>query len=251
MRRPIIIGNWKMNMKILQGLNFLEDLEDIAKQMDKDYVLFDIGVAPQSIALRPMRLSAEYILIGAQNCSEHLSGAYTGELSAELLSEVRINFCIVGHSERRQYFNETDEMVNEKAKILLEQGVMPVICVGETLEQYEAGQTKEVIENQVEIAMKDLAIEKCVIAYEPVWAIGTGKTATAQIAQDVCLLIRSKIAEMYDLEKANKVRIQYGGSVNPENIKELMDCPDIDGALVGGASLKLDSFEKLIKYKEA
>jgi triosephosphate isomerase len=162
MRKPIIIGNWKMNMRILDGLNFLEDLEKIKKQMDKDMINhnLEIGIAPQAIALRPMILSSDNVLIGAQNCSEHLRGAYTGEISAELLAEIRINFCIVGHSERRQYFQETDELVNEKAKVLLEHKVMPVICVGETLEQYEANETKEVIEEQIAVACQDLEIEK-------------------------------------------------------------------------------------------
>ncbi|MDF9867464.1 triosephosphate isomerase [Bacilli bacterium PM5-3] len=241
MRKPIIIGNWKMNMSINGGVDFLKELEKVNADIE-------VGIACQSISLIDMKKHSDYVLIGAQNVNDNLSGAYTGELSAELLEEAKIDFCIIGHSERRQYYNESDEAVNKKAKLLLDKNIMPVICVGETLEQYEKNQTREVIEKQISIAAKDLDITKCVIAYEPVWAIGTGKSATSQIAQDVCKLIRTQISSMYSEKEANEVRIQYGGSVNPENIKELMSCLDIDGALVGGASLKIDSFEKLITY---
>ena len=242
MRKPIIIGNWKMNMAIAEGLEFIE-------QMNKISTKIEVGIACQAISLLPMKKAAsQNVLIGAQNINDELKGAFTGELSVELLEEAKIDFCIIGHSERRQYYNETDETVNKKAKLLLERDLLPVICVGESLEQYEAKQTKEVIEKQVTSAIKDLDVSKCVIAYEPIWAIGTGKSATAQIAQDVCHLIREKIADLTSKETADQVRIQYGGSVNPENINELMACPDIDGALVGGASLKIASFEKLITY---
>ena len=241
MRKPIIIGNWKMNMSIAAGLAFIEQLNKIESTID-------VGIACQAISLVQMKEKAHNVLIGAQNVNDNVSGAYTGEISVDLLSEAKLDFCLVGHSERRQYYNESDEAVNKKAKLLLERNIIPVICVGETLEQYEANETKAVIEKQISIATKELAIEKCVIAYEPVWAIGTGKSATSQIAQDVCHLIREKISEMYDTKKADLVRIQYGGSVSPENIGELMACPDIDGALVGGASLKIDSMTKLITY---
>lgn len=241
MRTPIIIGNWKMNMGIKEGVEFLKELETLK---------FDIqaGIGVQAISLVDMKKNASKVLIGAQNVHQELDGAYTGEISSELLAEANVDFCIVGHSERRQYYNETDENVNLKAKQLLSKDIMPVICVGETLEQYEANETKNVVEKQVEISCKDINIENCVIAYEPVWAIGTGKSATFEIAQNVCKIIREKLTEMYSQEDADKVRIQYGGSVKPETIADLMKCPDIDGALVGGASLKVASFEQLINY---
>ncbi|MDL2211463.1 triose-phosphate isomerase [Erysipelotrichaceae bacterium OttesenSCG-928-M19] len=241
MRKPIIIGNWKMNMQIADGLVFLNDLE-------KESYNIDVGIACQAISLIPMKEQAKKVLIGAQNTNDELNGAYTGELSVDLLKEAELDFCLVGHSERRQYYNESDETVNKKIKLLLEKQITPVVCVGESLEQYENKQTKEVIEKQIELALQDVDVKNCVIAYEPIWAIGTGKTATPEIAQSVCRLIRKKIASLTSVEIANKVRIQYGGSVNPENIKELMACEDIDGALVGGASLKINDFKKLISY---
>lgn len=242
MRKPIIIGNWKMNMSLADSLLFLQELDKIPFKID-------VGIAPQYLALPAMlNAKASSVLLGAQNAHESLSGAYTGEVSVALLKEIKADFCIVGHSERRQYYNETDGKVNLKAKQLLAHDITPVICVGETLSQFENEETAQVIREQVEVTCANLEIDRCVIAYEPVWAIGTGKTATSQIAQDICHLIREILTEMYSKELATKVRIQYGGSVNPENIVELMNCPDIDGALVGGASLDLTKFEKLITY---
>lgn len=241
MRKAIIIGNWKMNMGLREGLTFLGALENV----DTD---IEVGLAPQFVSLQVMINNADKVLIGAQNTHEAAAGAFTGEISSVLLKEIYADFCIVGHSERREYYNETDFKVNLKAKQLLEHDIMPIICVGETLAQFENNETNEVIKKQVNESCKDLNIENCVIAYEPVWAIGTGKTATSQIAQDVCLMIRNILSEMYSSDIANKVRIQYGGSVNADNIAELMACPDIDGALVGGASLDIDKFSKLITY---
>lgn len=240
MRKPIIIGNWKMNMGLKDGLIFLKELEQVTTNKE-------VGIACQAPLLERMKANAHNVLIGAQNVHEETKGAYTGEISVELLKELNVDFAIIGHSERRTYYNENDEKINLKAKQLQANNIMPVICVGETLEQFESGKTLEVINKQVEVACKDLDIEKCVIAYEPVWAIGTGKTATTEIAQNICSAIREKLSKLYNSEQANKVRIQYGGSVNESNIKDLLDSPDIDGALVGGASLKIADFIKLIE----
>lgn len=243
MRKPFIVGNWKMNMLQSEAIVFVEQLNNIPSYVE-------VGVAAQAISLTNLVGINKNILIGAQNVNDQLAGAYTGEISVELLKEAKVDFCIIGHSERRAYYNESDEKVNEKAKLLIERDITPIICVGESLEQYESKQTEEVIINQISIACANLAIEQCVIAYEPIWAIGTGKSATSQIAQAIALLIRNQLTKMYSLEQANKVRIQYGGSVKPTNIKEYMDCPDVDGALVGGASLKLEDFKQLINYEE-
>ena len=239
MRKPIIIGNWKMNKSIEDSIKFIKELEEYSFEGE-------VGIAAQSAALTSIKKCSKNILVGAQNVNDNISGAYTGEVSVELLKEVNVDFCLVGHSERRQYYNENDKSVNTKAKLLLEYDIIPVICVGETLVEYENNQTQQIIEKQIELSCQDLDIEKCVIAYEPVWAIGTGKTATSEIAQNVCYLIRNKLATMYTNELAQKVRIQYGGSVKPDNIKEIMGCTDIDGALVGGASLEVESFKQLI-----
>lgn len=240
MRKKIIIGNWKMNMSLKNGLDFLKQLEQVKTTKE-------VGIAAQAPSLYSMKQQASHILIGAQNVHEEKSGAYTGEISIELLQEMKIDFAIIGHSERRQYYNENDEKINLKAKQLLAHNIMPVICVGETLQQFEAGKTLDIINKQLEVACADLDIKNCVIAYEPIWAIGTGKTASVEIAQNICQAIREKISKMYSEKDAQDLRIQYGGSVNESNIKELLACPDIDGALVGGASLKIADFTKLIE----
>lgn len=240
MRKEIIIGNWKMNMSLKDGLEFLKQLEQVKTSKQ-------VGIACQAPSLYMMKQEAANILIGAQNVHEEKSGAYTGEISVELLQEMKIDFAIIGHSERRQYYNENDEKINLKAKQLQAHNIMPVICVGETLEQFEAGKTLDIINKQLEKACKELDIKKCVIAYEPIWAIGTGKTASVEIAQNVCQAIREKISKMYNEKDAQEVQIQYGGSVNEANIKQLLASPDIDGALVGGASLKIADFTKLIE----
>lgn len=240
MRKPIIIGNWKMNMSLKGGLSFLSKLEKSVNDQ------IEVGIAVQSVSLVEMINHSNNVLIGAQNCFYEDAGAFTGEVSPALLKEIKTKFCLVGHSERRTMFNETNEIVNKKALKLLDNNITPVICVGETLEEYEAKQTKAVIAKQIQASCQNLKIEKCLVAYEPVWAIGTGKTASTKEAQDVASLIRSELAKMYSADKAAKVRIQYGGSVDEHNIKELLKQDDIDGALVGGASLKINSFSKII-----
>ncbi len=244
MRKPIIVGNWKMNKTIAETKAFVEAVD--ASVTDTA----DFGIATPYLALQTAKAGAKKLIVAAENCHFKDNGAYTGEISVEMLKEIGIEWVILGHSERRQYFAETDETVNAKMLQVLKNDMTPIVCVGETLEEYEAGTTKEVCKTQTVGAFKDVCpacAARTVIAYEPVWAIGTGKTATNEIAQDVCQYIRSVVAELYGNEVAEQVRIQYGGSVKPEGLKELLEQPDIDGALVGGASLVEDSYIAMIK----
>ena len=247
MRTPIIAGNWKMNNTIEEGLKLVRDIKSQNLSKNVEAVLCvpftDIKSVKEAI-------KGTEIKVGAQNMHWEESGAYTGEISPIMLKELEVDYVILGHSERRQYFNETDETVNKKMKSALGHGIKPIICVGETLEQREANKEKEVVKNQIIKGFEDIDkknIENIVIAYEPIWAIGTGKTASADDANDMIAFIREIIGQLYgDLKDI--IRIQYGGSVKPENVKELMDKSDVDGALVGGASLKADDFVKLINY---
>ena len=212
MRKPIIVGNWKMNKTIAETKAFVESVD--AKVSDSA----DWGIATPYLALQTAKEGTKNLLVAAENCHFKDNGAYTGEVSVEMLKEIGVEWVILGHSERRQYFGETDETVNAKMLQVLKNDMTPIVCVGETLEEYEAGTTKDVVKTQTVAAFKDVC-PKCasrsVIAYEPVWAIGTGKTATNEIAQDVCAYIRSVIADLYGQEVADQVRIQYGGSVKP------------------------------------
>lgn len=246
MRKKIIAGNWKMNMLPNEAIEFITKLGPLVKDSKNEVVL----CVPYIDLFYTILTSQETnIHIGAQNVYYKDFGAYTGEVSPKMLKSINAEYVIIGHSERRQYFGETDETVNAKMLQVLKNDMTPIVCVGETLEQYEAGTTKDVVKTQVVAAYKDVC-PKCaarsVIAYEPVWAIGTGKTATNEIAQDVCGYIRSVVAELYGQEVADQVRIQYGGSVKPEGLKALLEQPDIDGALVGGASLVEDSYKAMI-----
>ncbi|MDD2592230.1 MAG: triose-phosphate isomerase [Erysipelotrichaceae bacterium] len=239
MRKPIIVGNWKMNKSIAEAVEFIKTVEPALH--DKA----DFGVATSFIALQDSIKTAQCLIVAAQNCHFEDSGAFTGEVSVPMLEELNTKWCIIGHSERRQMFGDTDETVNLKAKRLIASKITPIICCGETLEQFEANKTAEVVSSQIQNCLAGLAkadVEKLVIAYEPIWAIGTGKSATKEIAQTTCALVRAEVAKMFGKEVADKVRIQYGGSVKPENIAEYLAEEDIDGALVGGASLKTDSF---------
>lgn len=245
MRKPIIIGNWKMNKTISETLDFLN-------QVDKECANLQVeaGVGVPFLSLQQANKDAHNLIIAAQNCHYEDNGAFTGEISILMLKEIAITHVIIGHSERREMFNETDQTVNLKVKKLLANNMIPIICCGETLVQYENNETNQIVESQIEKALKDVSansVEKVIIAYEPIWAIGTGKTATAQIAENVCKVIREKISKIYDQATAQMVRIQYGGSVKPDNIKELLSQPNIDGALVGGASLNAESFLGLVK----
>ena len=241
-RKPIVVGNWKMNKTIAETKALVAAVDD--KLNDKA----DWGIATPYLDL-PAAKEAKHLIVAAEDMHFKDSGAYTGAVSAAMLKEIGVDWTIIGHSERRQYFGETDETVNLKMLQALKNGINPIVCVGESEAQYDAGETHDVVKTQVTAAYKDVAkedVEKTVIAYEPIWAIGTGKTATNEIAEDVCGYIRSVIADLYDQETADKIRIQYGGSVKPNTIKALLEQPDIDGALVGGASLKEDSFLAMV-----
>lgn len=251
MRKPIIAGNWKMNLSIAEAVALVSGL----KRSTADIAEVEIVVCPPSSMLLAVRdaLNGSKVGLGAQNVYPENSGAFTGELSPLMLKDAGCSYVIVGHSERRQYFNETDAFINKKALKALEHGLTPIICVGETLSEREQGIMQTIITKQVTGCVSGLSEEqmiKSVIAYEPVWAIGTGKTASDEQAQEVHYLIRTLLADLFSKTVANSVRIQYGGSVKPDNIKGLMSQPDIDGALVGGASLKLDSFIQLVTYNK-
>lgn len=247
MRVPIIAGNWKMNNTIKEGLELIEDIKTHKMNDDVEAV-----VCVPFTLLKDLKAAIEgtNIKIGAQNMHWEESGAFTGEVSPKMLKEIPVDYVLIGHSERRQYFNETDETVNKKIKSALDHNIKPIVCVGETLEQRESGTAEDVIKNQIIKAFEGINkdnISKIVVAYEPIWAIGTGKTASADDANDMILFIRETIGSLYEKEK-DLVRIQYGGSVKPSNISELMSKSEIDGALVGGASLKAEDFIDLINF---
>lgn len=249
MRRPIIAGNWKMNKTASEAAALVKGLKDKLKDI-RD---IDIIVCPPFTSLGEVAkiVQGTNIHLGAQNVYWEDSGAYTGELSCPMLKEIGCKYVIIGHSERRSYFGETNENVNKKLKAAFRYNLTPIVCVGERLEQREASKTFEVIREQVENGLDGISlaeIKKVIIAYEPVWAIGTGRTATPDEAQEAHSFIRGLFKELYNEETANIVRIQYGGSVKPDNISDLMAKDDVDGALVGGASLKLDSFVKIVKW---
>ncbi len=246
MRRPFIAANWKMNKTVPEAMDFIYTfLPAVAEVKDADIVL-----APPFTSLFALaeRLAGTNVSLSAQNLFYEEKGAFTGEVSAPMLEDVGCDYVIVGHSERRQYFHETDEMVNRKIKIAQKKGLSVIFCVGESLREREAGMTFDVLKRQVLDGLKEVELRNLVVAYEPVWAIGTGRTATPEQAQEVHSYIRSKLREI-DKNGADSVRILYGGSVTPENVDSLMACADVDGALVGGASLRPDSFERIVKFK--
>ncbi len=246
MRQNIIAGNWKMNGNIAETKSLIEGL--LAGKWDHQRCQAVVCPPYTALLTAGKLLNKSHIALGAQNMSEHASGAYTAEISADMLLTVDVTYVILGHSERRQYHAETDKLVNTKAKVALGVGLTPIICVGETLEQREAGQVHEVVGAQINGTLSEFSadlMKRSVIAYEPVWAIGTGKTATPEIAEDVHRFIRQKVAEL-DADAAEMIPILYGGSVKPSNAVELLGQPDIDGALVGGASLKADDFLAII-----
>lgn len=250
MRTPIIAGNWKMHKNIQETVSFIKELSPLVKA-DSDV---EIVICAPFTALYPagQALAGSKIGLGAQNMFWEKQGAFTGEISAAMLVDAGCQYVIIGHSERRQYFGEVEETVNRKLKAALAVGLTAIVCVGETLEEREAGETELVIARQLDGGLAGLSaeqIETIVIAYEPVWAIGTGRTASAEDANSVCDYIRRRLANHFGMDIAQKVRIQYGGSVKPENIAELMAQSDIDGALVGGASLDPVSFSKLVNFK--
>ncbi|MEW6262670.1 MAG: triose-phosphate isomerase [Thermodesulfobacteriota bacterium] len=250
-RRPLIAGNWKMYKTPAEAEEYIHQL----KSMLPATPAVDVAVAPAfpALAAAVRAAAGSAVAIAAQNVFWEAEGAYTGEVSAHMLKALAVWGVIIGHSERRQYFGETDETVNRRLAAALAQGLAPIVCVGETLEQREAGRTFQVIETQVKGGLKGLSpaqAGRLIIAYEPVWAIGTGRTATPEMAQEAHALIRRVLGELFTKELANSIRILYGGSVKPENAADLMAQPDLDGALVGGASLKPEAFIKIINYKQ-
>lgn len=247
MRKPIIAGNWKMHKTIAEAVEFVNEVKD---KVNNDKVEAVICAPFTSLKDLKEATKGTNIKIGAQNMHFEEKGAFTGEISPLMLKELDIDYVVIGHSERRQYFNETDETVNKKVLKALEVSIKPILCVGETLEQREAGETKSVCKVQVQKALENVSkedINKVVIAYEPIWAIGTGKTATSEDANDVIKYIREVVKDIY-ADLANEVRIQYGGSVKPANVSEIMSQSDIDGALVGGASLEANDYTQLVNY---
>ncbi|MGN1384497.1 MAG: triose-phosphate isomerase [Clostridia bacterium] len=246
MRKKVIAGNWKMNMLPNETINFIEGLSQEIKDVKNEIILC---VPYTDLFYALLTAQNTNIKIGAQNMHWKEKGAYTGEISGQMLKSIGVEYVIIGHSERRQYFAETDETVNLKVKSALENNLKPIICVGETLEQREHGETEKIIEGQIKLALKDLTKEQIraiIIAYEPVWAIGTGKTATPEEANNVIKYIRKQIKELYNEEIAENIIIQYGGSVKASNAEELFNMSDIDGALVGGASLNFKEFSEIV-----
>ncbi len=248
MRKKVIAGNWKMNMLPNEAIKFIEEFTPLVKDTENEVILC---VPYTDLFYALMTAQDTNIKIGAQNMHFEEKGAYTGEVSAQMLKSINVEYVIIGHSERRQYFNETDETVNKKIKAAFANGLKPIVCVGETLEQRENGTTIDVITKQTELALEGLTEEQVaetIIAYEPIWAIGTGKTATSDDAQNSIKAIRDKIQQIYGQNVSERVIIQYGGSVKSSNAKELFEMPDIDGGLVGGASLKPEEFSKIVNY---
>ena len=250
MRKKVIAGNWKMNMLPNEAIDFIDKLTPLVKETKNEVIL----CVPYTDLFYSLLAAQETnIKIGAQNMHFEEKGAYTGEVSGKMLKSIGVQYVIIGHSERRQYFAETDETVNKKIKSAFLNNLKPIVCVGETLEQREAGIQYDIITEQTKKALDGLTEEQAantIIAYEPIWAIGTGKTATKEDANDACRKIREKIAEIYGQNVAERVIIQYGGSMKPENAKELLEMSDIDGGLIGGASLKAETFEKIVNYNK-
>lgn len=251
MRIPFIAGNWKMNLTHLEAIQFIQDLGYEFKNKNN----IDVCICPPFTALRSVKniIDADKlsIKIGAQNMHWEESGAFTGEISPSMIAALGMDYVIIGHSERREYFFETNDIVNKKVKIAFKHSLKPIMCVGESLAIRESGKAKEFVLGQVTECLKDIDIKNIfdlTIAYEPIWAIGTGKNATSSDANDMCSAIRNKVADLYNNSAAELLRIQYGGSVKPSNITELMAMPDIDGALVGGASIKVEDFTAIINY---
>ncbi len=250
-RTPIIVGNWKMNMNPEQTAEFVKAVKDkLPKATEVESV-----IAAPAVDLPALLENAKgsELKVAAENCYFEDEGAFTGETSPKVLKEMGVDYVIIGHSERRDYFHETDEDINKKAHAIFNNGMTPIVCCGESLETREAGKAEEWVEAQVKAALKDLTAEQVsnlVIAYEPIWAIGTGKTATSDQAEEICAVVRKTVADLYDQGVADKVRIQYGGSVKPANVKELMAKLNIDGGLVGGASLVPESYLELVNFND-
>lgn len=254
-RSPIMAGNWKMNLDHLEATSLVQKLAWTLKDLKHDYSTVEVVVVPPFTDIRSVQTLVEAeefeIKYGAQDVSIHDSGAYTGEISTGMLTKLGVSYVVIGHSERREYHGETNELIGQKAKKVLDAGMTPIICCGEALEVRKDGAQVEFVLGQIEAMFANLSaaeVAKSVVAYEPIWAIGTGEVATPADAQEVCGAIRAKVAELYDQATADALRIQYGGSVKSDNVVEIMAQPDVDGALVGGASLKADEFAKIVTY---
>jgi triosephosphate isomerase len=248
MRKPIIAGNWKMNNNIAATEKLIAELKPLVKDAKCDVV---VCTPYTSLAAAVKAVKGSKIHVGAENVHWAEKGAFTGEITTDMLKEIGVTYVIIGHSERRQYFGETDETVNKRTVAAINAGLKVILCVGELLGEREDGVTAEVVRRQTKIALKGVTEEQLknvVIAYEPVWAIGTGKTATAEDANDTIKVIRDCVGELYSKKAANAIRIQYGGSMKPSNASELMAQPQIDGGLIGGASLKAEDFSKIVNY---
>lgn len=253
-RRPLISGNWKMNLNHFEALRLVQELSYEISRDDVDAV--DVSVHPPFTDIRTVQTTLETdripFFLGAQNCHHETSGAFTGEVSPTMLAKLNVAYVIVGHSERRELFGETDEIVNAKVKAVQSAEMTPILCVGETLEEREAGQAETRVETQLRGSLsrvKPEDVASMVIAYEPIWAIGTGRTASAEDAQAMCATVRDVVRGKWGDDAADGVRVQYGGSVKPVNAAELLTQPDIDGALVGGASLEATSFARIVQYR--
>ena len=253
-RRPLISGNWKMHLNHFEALKLVQELSYEVTRDDVDAV--DISVHPPFTDIRTVQTALESdripFLLGAQHCHSENKGAFTGEIAPSMLSKLGVSLVIAGHSERREVFGETDELVNAKVRAILAEGMTPILCVGETLEEREAGHAESKVEGQLTTGLAEVSADEVaglVVAYEPIWAIGTGRTASADDAQSMCAAVRQVIRAGFGDAAADSVRIQYGGSVKPVNAPELMNQPDIDGALVGGASLEAESFARIIQYR--
>lgn len=250
MRKPVIVGNWKMNMTVSEARELLEEIK--AKDLDSNV---EAGICAPAIDLPAAAeiLEGTEISFGAENMYYEESGAFTGEISPLMLTDIGAKYVILGHSERRDIFGEDDELINKKVEATFKHGLTPILCCGESLEEREANEHEDKVKAQLEADLAGVSeddIKKLIIAYEPIWAIGTGKTASADDAEAMCAFIRNLVADLYSKEAAEAVRIQYGGSVKPNNVKELMEKENIDGALVGGASLKADDFEALVNHRD-
>lgn len=247
LRKAVIAGNWKMNKNRAEAKALITDLKPLVADASCDVV---ICVPYTNLETALAATEGTNIKVGAENCHFEKSGAFTGEISADMLTEMGVEYVIIGHSERRQYFGETDVTVNKRTKAAIAAGLNVILCVGEMLEDRENGITAELVAMQTKIALKDVSkeeLKQVIIAYEPVWAIGTGKTATAEQANEVCAIIRSVITQMYDQAAADAMTIQYGGSMNAKNAEELVAQPDVDGGLIGGAALKAEDFSVIVK----
>lgn len=247
LRKAVIAGNWKMNKTPAETEVLINEIKPLVENADCDVIVcvpyVDLCTAIETV-------KGSNIKVGAENCHWEKSGAFTGEISADMLTSMGVEYVIIGHSERRTYFGETDETVRKRVRAALDAGLKVILCVGEYLEQREQGITSELIAMQTKIALLGVSAEELsnvIIAYEPVWAIGTGKTATAEQANDVCKTIRDTVADLYNKDLANALTIQYGGSMKPDNAEELLDMPDVDGGLIGGAALKAQAFADIVK----